>query len=302
MLERTVLALRRGEARQAQQFLAPLGILPDAFLDHGTERVPDFGERFRFLLAEAFQLRDHAAGDGFSDLRELRIVLQHLAGNIERQILAVDHAAHEAQVCRQQLGVVGDEDAADIELDLALARLVEQVERLCRRRKQQHGIGLPPLGAIMQRHRGIVEGAGDRLIGLLVVLRREFGFRPLPQRTGRIDLARLAPLRNQIDRKLDVVGPGADDPLDLVRFEIFRRVLFQMQDDLGTAREAFGVLLAGRGDFKPAAARGRPDPDLIRTGPAAGDDDALGDHEGRIEADAELADQIGAVLGLGETR
>ena len=38
----------------------------------------------------------------------------------------------------------------------------------------------------------------------------------------------------------------------------------------------------------------------IRSGAAAGDDDALGDHEGRIEADAELADQIGAVLGFGE--
>ena len=145
----------------AQQFLAALEILPDAFLDHGAERVPDFGERFRLLVAEAFQLRYHAAGDGFADLRELRIVLQHLAGDVERQILAVDHAADEAQIGRQDIGVVGDEDAADIELDLALARLVEQVERLGRRRKQQHRIGLPALGAIMQRHRRLVEGAGD---------------------------------------------------------------------------------------------------------------------------------------------
>ena len=28
--------------------------------------------------------------------------------------------------------------------------------------------------------------------------------------------------------------------------------------------------------------------------------DAIGDHEGRVEADAELADQAGAVLGLGQ--
>ena len=82
--------------------------------------------------------------------------------------------------------------------------------------------------------------------------------------------------------------------------EIFRRILFQVQDDLGAARDAGGVLLAGRRDFKPAAARGRPDKDLIGTGAAAGDDDAIGHHERRIEADAELADQIGAVLGLGE--
>ena len=85
-----------------------------------------------------------------------------------------------------------------------------------------------------------------------------------------------------------------------MRLEIFRRVLFQVQDDLGAARDTGGVLLAGRRDFKPAAARGRPDKDLIGTGAAAGDDDAIGHHERRIEADAELADQIGAVLGLGE--
>ena len=75
-----------------------------------------------------------------------------------------------------------------------------------------------------------------------------------------------------------------------------------MQHDLGAARDACGIFLAGRRDLKPAAARGRPGPYLIRTGTPAGDDDTLGDHEGRIEADAELADQIGAVLGLGETR
>ena len=47
-----------------------------------------------------------------------------------------------------------------------------------------------------------------------------------------------------------------------------------------------------------------PDDDQVQTwsrpGAAAGDDDAIGDHEGGIEADAELADQAGAVLGLGQ--
>ena len=212
--------------------------------------------------------RDHAAGDGLADLRELRIVLQHLARDVQRQILAVDHAADEAQIGRQQIGIVGDEDAADIELHLALARLVEQVERLCRGREQQHRIGLPALGAVMQRHRRLVEGAGDRLIGLLVVLRRQLRFRPLPQRAGRIDLARLALLRHQHDRKLDVVGIGADDALDLVSLEIFLRILFQMQHDLGAARDARGVLLARRARSqnrcRPRTTRSRPGP--IRRG------------------------------------
>ena len=47
-----------------------------------------------------------------------------------------------------------------------------------------------------------------------------------------------------------------------------------------------------------------PDDDQTQTsigaGAPAGDDDAVGDHERRVEADAELADQAGAVLGLGQ--
>ncbi len=53
-----------------------------------------------------FQLTDHTAGDGFADLRELRIVLQHFPGDIEREILAVDHAANETQIGRQQISIV----------------------------------------------------------------------------------------------------------------------------------------------------------------------------------------------------
>jgi hypothetical protein len=87
-----------------------------------------------------------------------------------------------------------------------------------------------------------------------------------------------------------------------VGLKIFRRVLFQVQNDLGAARQPRGILVATLRDFKSAAPRGRPDENLIRTGTAAGDDDAIGNHERRVEADAELADQIGAVLGLGEAR
>jgi hypothetical protein len=57
----------------------------------------------------------------------LRVVLQHLARDVERQIFRVDHAADEAQIGRQQVGVVGNEDAAHIEFDLALAVRLEQV-------------------------------------------------------------------------------------------------------------------------------------------------------------------------------
>ena len=154
----------------------------------------------------------------------------------------------------------------------------------------------------MQRHRRLVERVRDRLVGLGVVFRRQFRLRALPQRAGRIDLARLALFRLKQDRELDVVGIGADDALDLVGLEIFLRVGFQVQHDLGAARHAPGVFLAGRGDFKSGAAGRRPAPDLVGAGAAAEHLDALGHHEGGIEADAELADQAGAVLGLGQPR
>ena len=111
---------------------------------------------------------------------------------------------------------------------------------------------------------------------------------------------RLAFLRHQEDRKLDVVGIAADDAFDLVGLEIFLCLLLEMQHDFGAARDTAGRLLVRRRNLEPAAARGRPHPNLVRSGATAGDDDALGHHEGGIEADAELADQIGAVLGFGE--
>src|SRR5258708_2981483 len=136
LLQRPLLARRGGEPRQRQQFLAPLKILVDAFLDDRAETIPDLLKIFRLLFGELLQFADHPAGYRFADLHQLRIVLQHLARDVERQVFAVDHAADEAQIGRQQIGIVGDEHAPHIELHLALARRLEQVERFYRWREQ----------------------------------------------------------------------------------------------------------------------------------------------------------------------
>ena len=298
LLQRTLLARRRGEARQGQQLFAPLEILVDAFLEDRTEPVPDLGKIVRILVGEAFELRHDPGRHRLADLRQLRIVLQHLAGDVEREILAVDDAADEAQIARQQIGIIGDEDPANVKLHAALAVRLEQVERLGRGREQQHGVGIAPLGTIMQRHRGIVEGGCDLLIGLLVVLARQLGLRALPQRARRIDLARLAFFRHELDGEQDVVGIGMNDALNLEGLEIFPGIVLQVQDDLGASRHAGRLLVAGAGDLEAGAAGGSPGPDIALAGAAADHDDLLGDHEGGIEADAELADQAEAVLGL----
>ena len=302
MLERAPFAAGGGKQRQRQQFLAPLKILVDTFLDHSAKGVPDLVEIVRLLLGKLLQLADDAAGHGFADLHELRIVLQHFARNVQRQILAVDHAADEAQIGRQKIGVIGDEHAPNIKLYLTLARRLEQVEWFGRGRKQQHRVGVASFRPIMQRHRRLVEGVCDRLVGLFVVLRLQLGFRTLPQRTCRIDLPRLAVFGYELDCELDIVGIGADDAFDLVSLQILGGIGLQAKDDLGSAGDTACVLPGSWRDFETRAARGRPGPGLARAGPAAGDDDALGHHEGGIEADAELADQSCTVLGLGQLR
>ncbi len=63
------------------------------------------------------------------------------------------------------------------------------------------------------------------------------------------------------------------------------------------ARAALGRIFKWeRRDGEGALAVRRPAPCLVRPGAARVDDDIVGDHEGRVEADAELADQRGSFL------
>ena len=95
------------------------------------------GERFVELLVvvlvlgdvvEQLQtLLDEVLADHLQDLT----LLQHLSRDVQRQILRVDDASHEAQVLGDQLlAVVHDEDATHVQLDVvALLLVLEHVER-----------------------------------------------------------------------------------------------------------------------------------------------------------------------------
>ena len=151
---------------------------------------------------------------------------------------------------------------------MPLARRIEQVERPRRGREQQHRIGLPPLRPVVQRHRGLVEGVRDGLVGLAVVLRLQLGFRPLPQRARRIDLFGLVAL-GELDREQDVVRVGRDHVPDFMGLEIFLRVVLQMQHDLGAARDARRLRLVGGRDVEARAAGRGPHEGFRRPGAAA---------------------------------
>ncbi len=90
-------------------------------------------------------------------------------------------------------------------------------------------------------------------------------------------------------------------PLDLIGLKVALGVGLEVDHDLGAARNPRALGLGRRRDLETRAARRGPDPGLRGGGPAARHFDAVGHHEGRIEADPELADQPCAVVGLCET-
>ena len=83
----------------------------------------------------AFEIAENPAGHALPYRGEERAFLDLFARHVERQVGGIDQPAHEAQIARQNLGLVGDEDALDVQLDAALAIGIEQVERPRARKK-----------------------------------------------------------------------------------------------------------------------------------------------------------------------
>ena len=109
--------------------------------------LPDLGEFLRLVLRELGQFLHDPVGHALADRVEDRALLNHFARDVERQVRAVDDEAHEAQPARQQIGVLRDQDAPDVELVAAFSRGIEQIEWTRTGDEGQHGIFVPPLGA-----------------------------------------------------------------------------------------------------------------------------------------------------------
>jgi len=130
-------------------------------------------------------------------------------------------------------------------------------------------------------------------VEVVVMFFGDFGLRAAPQGGALVGLGVLA-FAGDHDRNGDVIGPFAHHRLDAQRLQVFLGVRLHVQHD-GRA----GFLAGGGGEGEFAAAFTGPGPGFRRAGLARGDFHAVGNHERRIEADAELADQARAVLGLG---
>ena len=118
-----------------------------------------------------------------------------------------------------------------------------------------------------------------------------------PERRTVADALRFrAGLLDQVDRHRHVAGLVLDDPLDAPLRRIALGVVHQMQRDAGAARRRLRQISLGH--RVAALAVGRPEPGMGAARTARDDIDLVRDHEGGIEADAELADQLGAFTGL----
>ena len=73
------------------------------------------------------------------DKFQLTVMLEHLTGDIQTQILRIDHAAHKAEAVRQQISAVfHNHDAGGIQLQALLEVLgVEIIRRFCRDKQQR---------------------------------------------------------------------------------------------------------------------------------------------------------------------
>ncbi|MDT4841903.1 hypothetical protein FQZ97_757800 [compost metagenome] len=152
-----------------------------------------------------------------------------------------------------------------------------------------------------QRGLGVV---AQVLVELGVLLVADVLLAARPQRVGRVHglpgvlLHVLALLGVPLfllhqDGQADVVGVFADDELELPVAQVLALVVAQVQDDAGATRSALDVLHleVARAPADPAHALGRR-----QAGAMAFHGDLVGHDEARVEAHAELADELGVLL------
>ena len=261
----------------------PAKFLPEAAVLHRL--VPGH------VLQQIEQFLDAAAANGI----DVPTLLQDLARDIERQIVGVNHAAHETQIGRQQLfGIVHDEDAAHVQLDAAPVFAIPQVEGGVGRQVQQHRVLLLAFDARMHMRERRLEVMRHVLVKLIVLIVVDFLARSRPQRGGTVDRFLALPVYlNHSDGDGDVVGIFTDDGLQPVGVEKVVLTRPQLQDHLGAARFTLDVF-----DRVTALPVRAPAHAVFGAEAGAARDQChfLGDDEGRVKADAELADQACVLL------
>merc|ERR1719261_466198 len=156
VLERGLLVARLGrvEHEQLRELRAVARVLVDAELDVLAKLLVELLEVLGVLLDLAKEL-DALLDDVLLDQLEDLVLLERLGRDVERQVLRVDDALHEGEPLGDEvLAVVHDEDAADVQLDVArvlLVRLEEVKRRALRHEKDRGELELALHGEVLDR-------------------------------------------------------------------------------------------------------------------------------------------------------
>ena len=304
------------EGQVLQQVLMAAKLRGDADL----ELTAEGGEKFLVLLPVVLQHFQELRLDLLFQITcnqlELAVVLEHLAGDVQAQILGVHHALDEAEVLRQQVGaVLIDQHAGRIELQALF--IVGGIEIVWRAfgDEQQGLVGQAALHAGIHRGDGVLEVHELLLVEFVVLLLAHVLFGPLPQGHHGVEglvlddgfplglLAVLGPLLPLLrlhlhaDRIADIVGILLDQGLDLMGIieaavALVLGVVLDLQHHVG----AHAVALAFR-DSIAVGAGGLPHIGLLLAVLLGNDGHMIRRHKGGVEAHAELADDI-HVVGL----
>jgi len=187
-----VLALAGLLAHEADQFVAVLRVLVDAELEVLGELLLELHE----VLLVLRDLREHleaALDDVLLDDLEHLVLLEHLARDVEWQVVGVDDALDEAELLRDQfLAVVHDEDAAHLELDVVLLLLA--LEEVLRRALggEEHRLELElALDAEVLDREVVLPVVGEALVEGALLLLGDVGGFALPDRLVLVDLLEL---------------------------------------------------------------------------------------------------------------
>lgn len=85
-------AVHSFEQQQILKFLAVCEIHVDAFLDEAAELLVELFILFPVVFKHLRELGDDALRKVFADLENLRIVLKHFTGDVQREIAGINHA------------------------------------------------------------------------------------------------------------------------------------------------------------------------------------------------------------------
>ena len=251
-------------------------------------------------------------------------MLEHFTADVQGQILAVHHTADKAEMLGQQIfAIVHDQHAAAVQLQSPLVILRVEIVGRFTGDIQQRLEGNVALHVVVDGAQGLI--VVEELVPVegLILLRGDVLLVPLPDGhhgvqglhlgvglvLGCLILLALGVLVLRLlhgtglgdfhlDGVADVVGILPDQAADLVLFQIFGILFvlgigFQRHDDVRAGGILFRFL-----DGITVRAVGDPLPCLVLAVLLGNDGDRGSHHECRIEANAELADDVDVLVLL----